>query len=264
MQTQGPFKGVAKINALKVEYCFRLASDERNISRQKVLDFVSRCLRAYRETGRPKQSKSSSAIESQPSDDLLVLASMCLVRFSGLWADGNEENARDMTLIRAAAILERLLLDSPHNYQALLLLVRIYVLLGAGSLALSTFSKLSVKNMQFETVAHNLLTRMATIHPHSAPPVEDAENKDFDPQAALVHALYFYRHADVTTGRNREKGLELGAYENLQGTIDLQRRLRESVCLRMWALEVRRMQRLVGGDSMNRYEDLGKSIALGA
>ena len=262
MQAQGPFRGVAKINALKVEYCFQLASDESNVSKQRVEDFLSRCLRAYRETERPEQSASSSAIESQPSDDLLVLASMCLIRFSGLWADGNEENTRDMTLIRAGAILERLLLDSPHNYHALLLLVRIYLLLGAGSLALSTFSKLSVKHMQFETVAHNLFTRLATIHPHSAPPVDGAEYKDFEPQSALVHALYFYRNAAITTNKNRDKGLDLGAYANLEGTIILQKRLNESICQRMWALEVRRMQRLAGGESMNRYEELGKSNCL--
>ncbi|PYH93734.1 putative cytoskeleton organization protein [Aspergillus ellipticus CBS 707.79] len=241
---------VARINALKCEYCF-LLSAESNAPKETVEDFVSRCLQVYREAERPDKSSAPSTIESQPSDDLCVLAAMSLIGFSG-------ENTPDTALVRAAAILERLLVDSPHNYQALLLLVRIYLRLGAGSLALKTFSKLSVKQIQFETVAHNLFTRLATIHPHSAPPIDGAEYKDFNPQSAFVQALNFYKTADVTTGRNRSKGLDYGSYVNIQGTIDLQKRLRSSICRRMWALDVRRMQRLAGGDPMGRYEEMAR------
>ncbi|KAE8394582.1 N-acetyltransferase B complex non catalytic subunit-domain-containing protein [Aspergillus alliaceus] len=253
-----PFKGVATINALKLEYCFVLSANETNASKSRVEDFISRCLQVYREAERPERSSAPSTIESQPSDDLCLLVAMVLIRFSGDWNSGSQDQIPHTTLIRAAAILERLLLDSPHNYQALLLLVRIYLRLGAGSLALKAFSKLSVKQMQFETVAHNLFTRLATIHPHSAPPIEGAEYKDFDPRAAFVQALNFYRSAELTTVRHRSNGLELGSYVNIEGTIDLQRRLKYSICRRMWALDARRMQRLAGGDSMNRYEEVAR------
>lgn len=259
VQEKNPSKEVAKINALKCEYCFLLSADESNASKTKVEEFVSRCLQVYREVERPEKSSAPSTIESQPSDDLCLLAAMSLIRFSGAWISDSSEQVPDTVLIRAAAILERLLVDSPHNYQALLLLVRIYLRLGAGSLALKTFSKLSVKQIQFETVAHNLFTRLATIHPHSAPPIEGAEYKDFNPQSAFVQALNFYKSADVTTVRNRSKGLDYGSYFNVQGTIDLQKRLKQSICRRMWALDVRRIQRLAGGDPMGRYQDMGKS-----
>ena len=253
-----PFKGVTTINALKLEYCFVLSANETNVSKTQVEDFISRCLKVYREADRPERSSAPSTIESQPSDDLCLLAAMSLIRFSGTWISGNQDKIPDTVLIRAAAILERLLSDSPHNYQALLLLVRIYLRLGVGSLALKAFSKLSVKQMQFETVAHNLFTRLATIHPHSAPPIEGAEYKDFDPQSAFVQALNFYRTAEVTTVRQRSNGLDLGSYVNIEGTIELQRRLKYSVCRRMWALDVRRMQRLAGGDPMGRYDEVGR------
>ncbi|GAB1191620.1 hypothetical protein APSETT444_000800 [Aspergillus pseudonomiae] len=253
-----PFKGVTTINALKLEYCFVLSANETNVSKTQVEDFISRCLQVYREADRPERSSAPSTIESQPSDDLCLLAAMSLIRFSGTWISGNQDKIPDTVLIRAAAILERLLSDSPHNYQALLLLVRIYLRLGVGSLALKAFSKLSVKQMQFETVAHNLFTRLATIHPHSAPPIEGAEYKDFDPQSAFVQALNFYRTAEVTTVRQRSNGLDLGSYVNIEGTIELQRRLKYSVCRRMWALDVRRMQRLAGGDPMGRYDEIGR------
>lgn len=243
--------------ALKLDYCFRMSADESNVSKQRVADFVARCIQTYREADHPAPNHDSSAIESQPCDDLLLLAAMCLIRFSDLWVDGGQENARDIILIRATCILERLLVDSPHNYHALLMLVRTYLLLGAGSLALATFTKMSVKHMQYESVAHNFFTRLATIHPHSAPPIEGAEYKEFNPQSALAQALHFYHNAEYTTVRNRGNGMDLGSYYNVEGTIGLQKRLKDSVCRRMWALEARRMQRFAGGDSMDRYEDLG-------
>ncbi|KAL1965647.1 hypothetical protein VTN77DRAFT_5324 [Rasamsonia byssochlamydoides] len=247
--------GVAKINALKLEYCFRLFSDD-GTSRDEVEGFVSRCLQAYRQAERPKPDASPSTIENRPADDLCLLAVMALIRISDNWQRSQQNKSPSSVLIRAAGILERLLLDSPHNYQALLLLVRLYLLLGAGSIALKTFSKLSVKQMQNETVGHNLFTRLSTVHPHSAPPIEGAEYKDFNPQSALVQALTFYRNADVTATKSRTNGLNYGSYVNIEGSIDLQKRLRQSICRRMWALDVRRMQRLVGGDPMSRYDEL--------
>ncbi|KAL2838147.1 N-acetyltransferase B complex non catalytic subunit-domain-containing protein [Aspergillus pseudodeflectus] len=254
----GPFKGVAVINALKLEYCFLMSSNAAKVSREKVEDFVSRCLKAYRKAERPNQSDAPSTIESQPSDDLCVLAAMGLVRFSSSWSPSKQEEIPDIMLIRAAAILERLIVDSPHNYQCLLLLVRLYLRLGAGSLALKTFSKLSVKQLQFETVAHNLFTRLSTIHPHSAPPIDGAEYKDFNPQSAFVQALNFYRSADLTSTRQRSKGLDYGSYVNIEGTIELQKRLRQSVCRRMWALSVKQTQRLAGGDPIGRFDDIAR------
>ncbi|KAJ9191343.1 hypothetical protein DTO021D3_2592 [Paecilomyces variotii] len=253
-----PFKDVAQINALKFEYCFKLSPNDSSATKEQVEDFVLRCLEEYRKIERPDRSEAPSTIESQPGDDLCLLAATSLIRFDEQGKDVNVNKAPSPVLIRAGAILDRLLVDSPHNYQALLLLVRIYLLLGAGSLALKTFSKLSVKQMQYETVAHNLYTRLSTIHPQSAPPIEGAEYKDFNPQSALIQALNFYRNADITTVRSRTSGLDYGSYVNVQGSIDLQDRLGRSICRKMWALDVRRMQRLVGGDPTSRYDELAR------
>ena len=105
---------------------------------------------------------------------------------------------------------------------------------------MKTFSKLSVKQIQNETVAHNLYTRLATIHPLGAPPIE-AEFKDFIPEVALSQAISFYDNADRTTTRQRTTGLNLGSYVNVESTIELQESLRNSICKRMWALEARRI-----------------------
>lgn len=246
------------INALRLEYCFRISSDEGDVSKQQKEDFIKRCLALYF-SFLSKSHSATSTMETQPSDDLCLLAVMCVLCPSEEQAGQEESRVPDTAFIRAAGILEILVRYSPHNYPSILLLTRIYLHLGAGSLALSTFSKFNVKQVQWECVAHNLFTRLATLHPHSAPPIEGVETKAFAPQSALVQALNFYRSADATALKNRRRGMEQGTYVNTEDTIELHRQLKNSISRRMWALEVRRMQRLAGGDPMTRYEELGQS-----
>jgi N-terminal acetyltransferase B complex non-catalytic subunit len=252
------------INALKLDYCLNISGPESKPSQQKIDDLVARCLKLYQtayEGGKAKKSTggaqgASSTIESQPIDDLCILAAMCLLQPTEM--DEKEAQIPGTALIRAAGILERLCRDSPHNYEALLLLVRVYLLLGAGSLALSTFSKLSVKQIQYDSVAHVLFTRLSTVHPHSAPPVDGAEYKDFDPLSAFVQGLNFFRNSEVNTMRYRTAGLDEGSYVNTEEIIELRRCLSKSINRRMYALDARRIQRLAGGDPMTRYDELGE------
>lgn len=210
---------------------------------------------------RPSKKESAeddgSTIESQPSDDLCLLAAMALLQSES--TEGKQTAVPETALIRAAGILDHLIQSSPHNYPAQLLLVRVYVLLGAGSLALQVFSSMSIKHMQYESVAHNFFTRLGSIHPHSAPPIEGAEYKDFDPQSALIAGLKFYRGADISTSRYRTSGLTQGAYVHTKELVELGRRLSKSFCRRMYALDVRRAQRLVGGDSTAMWDKIGQS-----
>lgn len=195
--TKGTQGSVAMINALKLDYCLNISASESKPSQPKTEALIARCLKLYQaayKEGKAQKSEggaqgASSTIESQPIDDLCILAAMCLLQPVETNEDEAQAQVLGTALIRAAAILERLCRDSPHNYQALLLLVRVYLLLGAGSLALSTFSKLSVKQIQYDSVAHILFTRLSTVHPHSAPPVEGAEYKDFDPLRPLSRLL---------------------------------------------------------------------------
>lgn len=251
---------VPELNALKLEYCLYISAPEEK-SKKITEEFVARCMKLYHTSPRQQQPKpaeeGSSTIESQPSDDLCLLAAMAILR-----SDSTEEGQAQISetaFIRAAGILEHLLQSSPHHYHAQLFLIRIYSLLGASPLALGMFSKMSVKHMQYETVAHNLFTRLASIHPHSAPPIEGAQYKDFDTQSALITGLKFYRGADLATLRYRTSGLGQGAYVHLKELVELGRRLSKSFCRKMYALDVRRAQRLVGGDSTAMWEQIGLS-----
>lgn len=260
---------VPSINALKLVYCLSISSPEEGPSKEKVEAFVAECMTLYDampdRSGSNQGDKSSSAIESQPRDALCILAAMALLRTEE--TSEMQVQVPDTAVIRAVAILGLLLRDSPHNYEARLLLVRAYVLLGAGSLAMYTFSNLAIKHMQYETVGHNLYTRLATIHPHSAPPFESAgyedfdmlaEHKDFDPQEALIKSLNFFHGSDVTALKFRLRALEDGSYVNAAECVKLRDSLRHSICRQMYVLDVRRAQRLVGGDLMTRFDALGE------
>ncbi|KAK2753596.1 hypothetical protein FQN54_007373 [Arachnomyces sp. PD_36] len=254
-EADSPFKGVAEINALKLEYCFQLHFTEDSGSQKHIADFISRCLRAYRNSNPPEPAPSQSAIESQPRDDLCLLAAMSLIRLGEVGVEGGMSKSPNTALIRAAAVLEHLLVKSPHNYQALLLLVRVFLLLGAGSLALRAFFKLSVKQMQYETVAHNLFTRLSTIHPHTASPVEGLEQKDANPRTSFTNAMNFYRNSETATTYSRATGLDHGSYSSVEGSIELHKSLKHSIGRKMWALETRRIQRLVGNEPLH-YDHL--------
>lgn len=247
---------IPQINAYKLEYSFQLKFENTKDAIIKTESFVCRCLRDFKDAGRADAGDTPSTIEAEPTDGLCLLAAMALIRLH----DAIAGSTTNCILVQAAGILEHLLLKSPHNYEALLLLVRIYLLLGAGSLALKKFSKLSVKQIQYETVAHNLFTRLATIHPQSAPPSLDLDRKDYDPQAGLRQALLFYRNAESATTYALSTGLDNGSYVNVEGSIELRNDLKNSLCRKMWALEARRLHRIVGGPSISQYDKIGTSF----
>ncbi|CAI7565238.1 unnamed protein product [Penicillium glandicola] len=258
-----PDDAIPLINAYKLQYYDRI-SGNNNPSKSSIETLVRNCVYFYdaftllAKTQDPKkenQPDTASTMESRPTDDFCIIAAMALLQPSPA---GQVSNT---ALIRAAGILEHLLIDSPHNYEAILMLIRIYLLLGAGSIALRWFGKLSVKQMQYESVAHNLFTRFATVHPHSAPPIEGGEYKDFDAQVAFIAALDFYRSANFTIRNSLIKGLDDGTYVNLDDTIELQKRIKDSICRRMWALDLRRMQRIRKGNHLALHEDVAQDTS---
>ncbi|KXG52587.1 N-acetyltransferase B complex, non-catalytic subunit [Penicillium griseofulvum] len=262
-----PDDAIPLINAYKMQYCDRI-SGNNNASKSSIETIVRNCLDFYdsftllaktQDSKDGSQPDTASAMESRPTDDFCIIAAMALLQPSP--AGQVSEKVGNTALIRAAGILERLLIDSPHNYEAILMLIRIYLLLGAGSIALRWFGKLSVKQMQYESVAHNLFTRFATIHPHAAPPIEGGDYKDFDAQVAFIAALDFYRNANFTIKNSLVKGLEDGVYVNLDDTIELQRRVRDSICRRMWALDLRRMQRIRKGNHLALHGDIAQDTS---
>ena len=142
---------------LKLEYYLVVSRDENCHETDLVIQFITNCLRLYRVSARFGHMLPSS--ERRPGDDAAILAAMGLIRLMKL--------GRRPALIQCILVLETLLQYSQHNYDAILVLVRLYLFLGTGSLAIDYYSGLSIKNLQYATISWVLFTRISTIHPHA-------------------------------------------------------------------------------------------------
>ena len=186
-----------------------------------IIAFVSNCLRLYRVS--ILIDLDLPATERRPGDDAAILAALGLIQLYGQCTE------YPSALLRAILILEILLLDSKHNYDAIVILIRLYMSYGAGSLAIQRYSSLSIKNMQHASLSWILYTRISTIHPHpvSVPTADGKSRTKIDPLEELRFADEWHRSA-------RELGVKaLGVMQdqgqwcmllealNLNGTLEM-------------------------------------------
>lgn len=235
----------SEINALKMDYTLRVSKSPSQINLEA---FVCNCIRLYKLSSCLGNDRVYS--DNKPGDDACILAAMGLVRLSEL------EHKRYLLL--SAQLLEYLLARSKHNYQALLVLVSVYLMLGTGSLAMKTYKRLAVKNLQQETLSHTLFTRFATIHPHPADMGfgPNTERKDKDPISALRAVLKAYKSSARQVAVGKRLFLEKGRYSMLLGVLEIEDTMKRSLCKVMWVLERRRMKRLIRADDDEEYLDL--------
>lgn len=235
----------SEINALKLDYALRVSKSR---SQSTFETFVCNCIRLYKVSNCLGNDRVYS--DNKPGDDAGILAAMGLVRLS--------ESKGKRYLLLSAQILDFLLARSKHNYQALLTLVRVYVMLGAGSLAMKTYKRLAIKNLQHETLSHVLLTRFATIHPHPSHMEfgPSAERKDTDPISAVEAALESYKSSARQATAGKRLFLEKGRYSMLLGVLDIDDTMKRSITKIMWVLERRRMKWFARVDNDRSYLDL--------
>ena len=119
--------------------------------------------------------------ERQPGDDAAILAAMGCIH---LFDNGDERG-----LVRAAAILEMLLSNSAHNYDAQLIIIRVYIYLGIGAHAMSHYARLDIKHLQYLTNSWIMFARISTIHPHPFPVVSSRKVDLTSPTTMLKNAL---------------------------------------------------------------------------
>ncbi|EPQ58725.1 hypothetical protein GLOTRDRAFT_13884, partial [Gloeophyllum trabeum ATCC 11539] len=131
----------------------RYTIPEAQITAELESERASEYTKAYL-TGLPL-GKSLPETELQPADDLALLAAHA---FISSWTAGGGE----AQLYNAAVVLEYGLGRSKQSYHMRLLLIQIYRLLGAPSLALEHYRLLHVKQVQNDTLSHLVLARAST------------------------------------------------------------------------------------------------------
>ena len=146
----------SEINILKLDYDLIVSSREAGESIPLLNAFVCNCLRLYKLS--LSLGSDLPVSERRPGDDAGILAAMALFR---MFLTGSKE-----ALLRCAIVLEFVVDQSKHNYDALLLLIRIHVELGAASLAYNSYTRLKIKNMQFVSLPWIFYSRISTFQPH--------------------------------------------------------------------------------------------------
>ena len=149
-----------EINALKLDYNLVVSQSEDLLPPNMLPMFISNCLRLYRLSLHIEFDLPVS--DRRAGDDAALLAAMGLIRLYN--RDRRKSYANNTALIRSTIILENILSHSKHNYDALLLLVRLYMYFGAGSLAIERYSRLSLKNIQLVGAIRAHINDPSTAH----------------------------------------------------------------------------------------------------
>ncbi len=175
------------INILKLQYNLVISRDQNSRNADVLTAFISNCLRLYKES--LAFGLDLPVSDRRPGDDAALLAAMGFIRLFKL--------GRKHALLQCIVVLEHTLLQSKHNYDALLILVRLYVFLGAGSLAMERYSRLSIKNLQHATISWVLYTRISSIHPYPSTYVVDGKRQStIDPLEDIIHAYKWHTSAE--------------------------------------------------------------------
>lgn len=206
-----------EINVLKLEYNLVISQDRNSQNVKLLVAFITNCFRLYKESF--KLGVELPVSDRRPGDDAALLAAMGLIRLFKL--------GRKSALLQCIVILEHSLLQSKHNYDAILILVRLYIFLGAGSLAMERYSKLSIKNLQHSTLSWVLYTRISSIHPYPCTFIHGKSHLTIDPLEDLLQASKWHTSAQAISMRavhnmqaNGQWNMSLESLETHQAVVD--------------------------------------------
>ena len=194
--------------------------------------FVSRSIRVFHR-----------ALTSLPKESLRTKAHACFIAISAL-AWSFEEWREPHFLLEAAYLAMVILQHDAHIYEARMILVYLYVRLGLGSEAMRYYESLRIKEVQLDTVGHALFTHLASIHPHEC---SIGSDEMFRPIKRAGDALRAYHRFESKLAATEASVLSHGQTGMIFDLHDLRHRLRQSITRRIFAVERRRMERLVLG-----------------
>ena len=143
-------------------------------------------------------------------------------------------------------VLEYLLSYSKHNYDALLILVRLYMYLGMGSMAIDRYARLSIKNIQHATLSWILIDRLSTIHPWPCK-TTSAGHVTFDPLEELQQALDWHQTSTILTDKALNRMMGRKQWGLAIGILRTQDALQNGLGRAMLNLELLKTQRLREG-----------------
>jgi N-terminal acetyltransferase B complex non-catalytic subunit len=110
---------------------------------------------------------------------------------------------------------------------------------------METYPRLSIKQIQNDTLAHNIFCRISTLHPFQVVGINHLEKGDRDPSLGLLKALMVYEKSATQVPDLAKMALEKGSFNQVEGFLEFADKVRNSICKAMWTVERRRIARLV-------------------
>ena len=180
--------------------------------------------------------------DRHPADDFSVLAAMCLIKLAiaesrdGL-APINSSSTSTSNLLQAAVLLEVASVPSRSNFQISLMLVRLYCYLGCGSLAMRAFERLSLKQVQLDTLSYVVLDRISTFHPHPFAQLPNGSDKTRTPIEQLQKQRKLYKSAEEHAIKNVWLSFKHSSYNSVFEIREVQESLSRSLARVMYVVE---------------------------
>jgi N-terminal acetyltransferase B complex non-catalytic subunit len=231
---------------------------------------ATECLQSYSWTidDDGRIGKGLKSTDQHPADEWSILAAMSLMKIAGCkpWIPNESHDMFSrldtQQLLRATLILEFAHSRSKPNPQILLLLIRLYSQLGAGSLAMRAHGRLGLKQVQGDTLSYTLFDRISSLHPHAVDDSSTAEEAG-NPSKQLKKLQRLYRSFRNQIITNSWRSFEHGSYDSIFQLMDVSGKLSGSMTAAMSAIELRRIDRLTQPNAVftpnsHGYDMLGK------
>lgn len=171
------------------------------------------------------------------ADDAVIMAAMS---FLVMYHLGDR-----LAIFKSIVVLEYLISKSKHNYDALIILVRLYLHLGATSLAISRFSRLSIKHTQHASFSWILFSRLSTLHPWPTKlPNPGASTAMYDPLDEARQALKWHQAAGTLLGKTMSRMISNEQLGMMLGLLETQGALQNGMAKAILNIECQRMQRI--------------------
>ena len=184
--------------------------------------------------------------DKHPADDLCILSATCLAKLSikeiSFTTKEPLKNPAVYHLLQASVLLEYAWLHSKPNSQISLMLIRIYAILGCGSLAFRAFQRLSIKQIQYASLSYYMFDGISSLHPHPFP------SEDVSTQRTILDDLRetqkIYRTSTKSINNKCWSAFEHNNYNTILELEEFRKALAYSMSAVMSVIEGRKVSRL--------------------
>ncbi|KAJ6262388.1 hypothetical protein Dda_3196 [Drechslerella dactyloides] len=240
-----------RVTELKFRFWIEVDDQEQLPTTAGLNDFIQECFAAYDVS--LKVDIDLLVTDMRIGDELLLLVA------KGLMCIYASQTHDTLPLRIAIIVLEHLLSKSKHNFTALLLLVRLYSIIGAISCATVEYQRLSIKQIQNDSLSHHILTRLSTLLPfansaaakllHPTDMADVGLHVPANPTDSLEMydiSLRLYKNANRTNPEMISLAFKNDAYGQIKDMVLFEKRVSTSISACHFEIERRRVLRFRG------------------